>query len=85
MHWTIHGLQPGMTRTEVLERKGSPLGDGTYGQNLTCIPRGSSACLEAGPVWHYGDKAVVLRDDRVVQVLGNQLEDGSRRGREPNL
>ena len=72
--WTIEGLSPGLSRSEVLQRKGRPLGDGCFGQWVEALPVGSVVEWERYPVWHYGTWAVVFRGDVVVQVLGQRRE-----------
>lgn len=78
MKWTIHGLHPGLERSEVLRRAGKPRGDGTWGKVVIGLPAGSVMNWQDYPVWHYGQVAVVFRDHRVVQVLGNQLEENGK-------
>jgi hypothetical protein len=63
-----------MTRAQVLESQGEPAGDAFLGQPAAWVPPGMPTNWKDGPVWHYLDRAVVFRGNRVVQVLGPQVE-----------
>ena len=78
LDWTIAGLRPGLARSQVFERKGQPLGDGCYGQRVEMLPAASPVSWREYPVWHYGDLAVVFDSDRVLQLLGKDVELGGK-------
>lgn len=75
---SIFGLSPGMTRAQVWERKGAPLGGWSYGQadsaTATPVPEWVATDVTSRTVWHYGRFAAIFRGSKLVQVLGEQIE-----------
>lgn len=77
MLWTIDDLLPGLTRHDVLDRKGPPLSDAAHGRLPLALPF-EMPPTERRTVWNYRHSAVVFRDDLVVQVVGNRVEQDGR-------
>ena len=75
---SIFGLSPGMTRAQVWERKGAPLGGWSYGHadsaTATPVPEWVATDVTSRAVWHYGRFAAIFRGSKLVQVLGEQIE-----------